>query len=160
MSEQETQVINASEVGTVDLGLPVGSTQVTPVQTGTSTDTSEVPAQADESTTSGPEVSPVATPVVEAPAPAPATEVMAPAAQTSTQVETPTPAAPVFPTADDEKIIVETVRSGFGADRLWAYFSRKYADIKIHHIQSHMRRLGVAGLRSGMGDPDQILPTT
>jgi len=57
-----------------------------------------------------------------------------------------------FLTKDDLAIIRDEVKAGYGADKLFPFFSHKYPDITMEEINSAIRKLGLSGLRQGCGD--------
>jgi hypothetical protein len=57
---------------------------------------------------------------------------------------------------EDDSVITETVKSGFGADRLLPYFKHKYPGIDHNEVFQRIRSLGLSGLRAGMGDDTSL----
>jgi hypothetical protein len=65
-----------------------------------------------------------------------------------------------FLTAEDDKVITDTVKSGYGPDRLYPYFKNKYPEFEYDELVYAIRRLALQGLRDKQGDPGQLLLTT
>ena len=55
-------------------------------------------------------------------------------------------------TKEDDQLLSDQVRQGFGPDRLYPYFASKYSDFTLADLTYAIRRLGLAGLRDGQGD--------